>query len=47
LDLAWKSAKLVSANIHSTGGTNTRVRLGERSVPITLRPGQTKKITEL
>jgi alpha-L-fucosidase 2 len=44
VDLAWKNAKLVSTTVHSVGGTTTLLRLGEKTLPITIRPGETRKI---
>ena len=47
VDLTWKNAKLVSATVHSVGGTTTRLRLGEKTLPITIRPGETRKIAKI
>ncbi len=47
VDLAWKNAKLTSVTVHSVGGTATRLRLGEKTLPITIRLGETRKIAKL
>ena len=47
VDLAWKDHRITSATIHSIGGSTARVRCGQRTVSIALRPGETKRITGL
>jgi alpha-L-fucosidase 2 len=44
VSLQWKASKLVSAEIKSVGGTTTRVIIGSRSVDISLKPGEIKRI---
>jgi alpha-L-fucosidase 2 len=44
VSLQWKTGKLVSAEIKSVGGTSTHVTIGSRTVDVTLKPGETKRI---
>lgn len=41
VDLSWKSGRLELARIRSVNGNTCRVRLGERSVPLVIKPGET------
>jgi alpha-L-fucosidase 2 len=47
VDIAWKNGKLVSAKIHSLGGTSAQVRCGHRVLAIKLKRGETKNISAL
>jgi len=47
VDMSWKQGRLVSATLHSTGGTNARLRYGEKTESVALRPGETKKLNRL
>ncbi len=40
VDMQWTDGKLTEAIIRSTGGTNTTIRYGEKTVSLTLNPGQ-------
>lgn len=40
VDIAWKDGKLSSATIRSTGGKQAKVRYGDKTIPVTLKPGQ-------
>jgi alpha-L-fucosidase 2 len=44
VDLGWKAGKLTQATIHSTTGTNCKVRYGEQLVLLRLKPGASKKL---
>lgn len=44
VSLQWKAGKLVSAEIKSVGGTATRVTIGARTVDLSLKPGESKRI---
>jgi alpha-L-fucosidase 2 len=44
VDVEWKGGKLVSATIHSVGGTNTSIGYGERTVDIQLKQGQSLQL---
>jgi alpha-L-fucosidase 2 len=41
VDLQWSGGKLISAAIHSTGGTLCRVRYGGIAQPVAIKPGKT------
>jgi len=45
VDIAWRDGKLTSATIRSTGGTQAAVRINKRLIPIRLRPGESKTIS--
>ena len=45
VDLAWKNGKLTEATIRSKGGTNAKVRYGERSAAVILKPGSQRRLT--
>ena len=45
VDVAWKNGAFASATVHSTGGTNVRVRHGEQLASIQLKPGQRKTLS--
>ena len=44
VDLKWADGKLVSAAIHSKGGTACNVLYEGNTIPISLRQGQTKNL---
>ena len=44
VDMKWTGGKLTCALIRSAGGSNVKVRLGGKSVDLTLRPGQTVRL---
>jgi len=46
VDIAWKKGRLVSAMIHSIGGTTAQVRYGNGVTAIKLNPGQSKTISD-
>ena len=41
VDIAWKGGVLTSANIHSVGGTDAKVRYKDKVIDLRLTPGQT------
>ncbi len=45
VDLAWKDGKPLSATIHSTGGTATRVCQGQHLTSLNLHTGESKTIS--
>jgi alpha-L-fucosidase 2 len=45
VDMEWKNSKLVSATIHSTGGTICQVRSGSMTKEVKLRNGNSVKIS--
>jgi alpha-L-fucosidase 2 len=45
VDVDWKEGRAVSATIRSTGGTNAKVRFGERVDSLGLRLGESKTIS--
>ncbi len=46
VDIQWADGQLVSATIHSTGGTSCRLRYGERVVTLQIPSGQSVNINE-
>ena len=44
VDMAWKNGKLASATVHSLGGADARIRCGQKSAVLTLKPGQTVRL---
>jgi len=46
VDMVWKDARLVSATIHSTGGTVAQVRHGGRLTQVKLRPSESTTLSE-
>ena len=44
VDMQWKDGKLTAAVIRSAGGKACKVRYGETTVELTLRPGQTTRL---
>jgi alpha-L-fucosidase 2 len=45
VDIGWKDGKLTQATIHSTTGTNCKVRYGEQLVFLRLKPGASKRLS--
>jgi alpha-L-fucosidase 2 len=45
VDLSWKDGKLVSATIRSITGSGGKLRYGERTADLSLKPGDSKTIT--
>lgn len=46
VDLTWHGGKLVSAQIHSTIGTTTRIRYQGRTLELNLKPGETAALDD-
>jgi alpha-L-fucosidase 2 len=44
VDIAWNGGKLVAASLRSKTATAATVRCGDRTIPLTLRPGEGKSI---
>ncbi|WP_347160432.1 glycoside hydrolase family 95 protein [Pontibacter chitinilyticus] len=44
VDMEWKDHRLVSARIRSSNGTATKVRYGDKTVELQLKPGEVKKL---
>ncbi|MBI5396022.1 MAG: glycoside hydrolase family 95 protein, partial [Verrucomicrobia bacterium] len=44
VDLAWKDGKLGDATVRSVGGSECKVRLGEKVAPLKLKPGATVRL---
>ncbi|MDR2850114.1 MAG: glycoside hydrolase family 95 protein [Verrucomicrobiota bacterium] len=44
VDAAWKDGRLVSAELRSQTGGSATVKIGDREVPVTLKPGKSKRI---
>jgi alpha-L-fucosidase 2 len=44
VDIAWNDGKLVAASLRSKTATAAIVRCGDRTIPLTLRPGEGKSI---
>jgi alpha-L-fucosidase 2 len=44
VDLAWNDGKLTEATIHSQNGINPKVRYGDRTITLTLKPGASRKL---
>jgi alpha-L-fucosidase 2 len=40
VDLEWKNGTLTSATIHNRSGSGAKVRYGDRTIPLTIAPGQ-------
>jgi hypothetical protein len=45
VDIAWKEGRLASATLRSITGRRCRVRYGERTVELTLAPGQVRRLS--
>ena len=45
VDIAWNDGKLVSAAVRSIIGTPATLRYGDRTIPLALRPGESKTIS--
>lgn len=45
VDITWRSGKVTIATIRSTQGEEARVRIGERLIPIELKPGESTDLT--
>ncbi len=45
VDIAWQNGSLSSATIRSVTGSRCRVRYGEKTVSLTLKPGQAKRLS--
>ena len=46
VDMAWRKGKLVTATIRSLAGTDCKVRYGEQSVTLHLKPGAAVRLNE-
>ncbi len=44
VDLAWKEGRLTECTLHSTAGGRCRLRLGERTVDVTVPAGQSRRL---
>ena len=44
VDIEWKNHKLAAATIRSINGTATKVRYGDKTIDLQLKPGQAKKL---
>ena len=45
VDINWQAGRVTTATIRSTQGGEARVRIGERLVPINLKPGESRILT--
>ena len=45
VDIAWQNGKLTFAKIHCLADTECKVRYGQKSIKIELKPGQTKSLS--
>jgi alpha-L-fucosidase 2 len=45
IDITWNSGTLVSARIRSIKGTHTRIRYRQRTLDMTMVPGQQRDLT--
>jgi alpha-L-fucosidase 2 len=44
VDLAWTNGKLAAATIRSVAGTKCKVRYGEKTVDLVMKPGEAKTL---
>ncbi len=44
VDMEWKGGKLVWVSIKSVSGTATKIRYGDKTIDLQLKPGQVKKL---
>jgi alpha-L-fucosidase 2 len=42
VDFAWQNSRVTSATIHSTGGSHGVLRTGQQTIPIIVKPGESK-----
>ena len=45
VDMTWKDGKLISATLRSTGGTECKVRCGEKTASLRVRRGEARELS--
>lgn len=47
VDMEWKNGGLLAATIRSINGTNAKVRYGDKTIDLLLKPGESRKLNRL